>query len=129
MKLLRIFRYPSSIGKKTSRVPFDNASPELLQMLADCRKMAKEMKWERSAKTFFAPQYHFVEGIEEENKQVFEVEKDGEVFCIGFYDWEISTGTEPYHHDNPNEFFFPVPAEEFEERKQAYIRSNSFARL
>ena len=118
MKLLRFFDYPSSMRNVTSWVDYQSAPPELLALLEECRALVKNTKFERFPK-WSLPDYNFSDGREVANKQVYEIEKDGVVFCLQFHDWHIGTGSEPYNHDGST--FLPLPEAEWQEKRAAAI--------
>lgn len=122
MKLLRFFDYPSSMRKVTSWEEYQNAPPELIALLEECRELVKNTKFERSP-NWSSPEYNFSDGREVGNKQVYEIEKDGIVFCLQFHDWHIGTGSEPYNHDGST--FLPLPEAEWREKRAAAMSGST----
>ena len=117
MKLLRFFDYPSSMRNVTSWVDYHSAPPELIELLEACRTLVKNTKFERFPKWDFAQDYNYSGGREVANKQVYEIEKDGIVFCLQFHDWHIGIGAGPYNHDDIT--YLPLPEAEWQEKRAA----------
>jgi hypothetical protein len=122
MKLLRFFDYPSSMGKVTSWEEYQSAPPELIALLEECRELVKNTKFERFPHRLL-PKDNFSDGREVANKQVYEIEKDGVVFCLQFHDWHIGTGSEPYNHDGST--FLPLPEAEWREKRAAAMSGST----
>jgi len=98
-------------------VEYKDANPELLNLLEQCRQIVLNSKFECSYK-FSNPAMNYRDGIKPENKQVYEIEQDGQVFCVQFHDGHIGIGAEPYNHDEIS--FMPITEEEWKQKSSLH---------